>query len=106
MLIKNVLSHPDDLHDGRTLAPYDTAVVSDEDFQLEHYQARLREGLIAVVAETQPQTVDEIRAAINAAPDEKREAVKASFREAEEASEKPRQGVLDATKTSESEENR
>lgn len=45
----------------------------------------------------EPLTVTDIKAAIDAASDDEREAVKAQFREAEEARSEPRKGVLDAT---------
>jgi hypothetical protein len=106
VLIKNVLPHSDDLHDGRPIDSCETAEITADDFQLEHYQARLRDGLIVVVSEnaSAPQTVPDIVAAIDAAPESEREALKAQFRAAEEASEHPRVGVLDATKP-DSEEN-
>jgi hypothetical protein len=104
VLIKNVLSHTDDLHDGRAIGAYETAEISAEDFQLEHYQARLRDGLIAVLDDSaEPLSVADIKAAIDAASDEDREAVKASFREAEERNESPRKGVLDITKSDDKE---
>jgi hypothetical protein len=104
VLIKNLLPHPDDLHDGRPIDAYATAEVTPEDFQLEHYQGRLRDGLLAVVPEdNEPPTVDAIKAAIEGASDDEREAVKAQFRQAEEASARPRQGVLDATKPADKE---
>jgi hypothetical protein len=56
VLIKNVLPHPDDLHDGRAIGAYETADVSPKDFELEHYQSRLRDGCL-VVAE--PDETDE-----------------------------------------------
>lgn len=106
MLIKNVLPHSDDLHDGRPFDSCETAQITTEDFRLEHYQARLRDGLIVVVSEDAgaPQTVADIVAAIDVAPETEREALKAQFRAAEQASERPRQGVLEATKP-DSEEN-
>lgn len=101
MLIKNVLPHPDDLHDGRPFPPYETAEITPEDFELEHYQARLRDGLIVVVTshERPQQSVAEIVAAIEAA--ENPETAKAHFRKIEEAGDSPRKGVLDATKPNE-----
>jgi hypothetical protein len=48
VLIKNVLPHPDDLHDGRAIGAYETAEVSAKDFELEHYQSRLRDGCLVV----------------------------------------------------------
>jgi hypothetical protein len=48
-------------------------------------------------AEEGPQSVAGIKAAIEAAPEDEREALKASFRKAEEVREQPRKGVLDAT---------
>ena len=104
MLIKNLLPHPDDLHDGRPIDAYETAEVTPEDFQREHYQGRLRDGLLAVVPEdNEPLTVDAIKAAIAAAPEDEREAIKDQYRQAEEASTQPRQGVLDATKPADKE---
>lgn len=104
MLIKNVLSHPDDLHDGRTIDAYATADITPEELALEHYQRRLRDGLLVVAEDEQePLKVAEVVAAIDAASAEERETVKAQFREAEEASPRPRQGVLDATKPSDKE---
>lgn len=104
MLIKNVCPHLDDLHDGRPIESCETAEISAEDFQLEHYQSRLRDGMLLVVEEAEPLTVTAIVAAIDAAPEAEREAVKASFREAEELREHPRQGVLDATQPSDDKE--
>jgi hypothetical protein len=99
VLIKNVLPHTDDLHDGRPVVAYETAEVSAEDFKLEHYQSRLRDGMLVVVSEDEikPLSVAEIQAAIEAAPQDEREAVKAQYREAEKTSAHPRKGVLDAT---------
>lgn len=51
MLIKNVLPHSDNLHDGRPIASYDTADITAEELQLEHYQSRLRDGLMVLVEE-------------------------------------------------------
>jgi hypothetical protein len=51
---------------------------------------------------SKPLSVAEIRTHIEEASDDEREHVKAAFREAEEASSKPRQGVLDATEPAES----
>jgi hypothetical protein len=51
VLIKNVLSHADDLHDGRPIGPYATAEISDEAAELEHYQSRITDGLMVVVPE-------------------------------------------------------
>jgi hypothetical protein len=108
VLIKNVLPHADDLHDGRRILPYDTSAISAKDFQLRHYQSRLRDGAIVVV-ESQEKTqsggvalpdvdrVTEIIAAIESAPEAERTELKARFRERENEREKPRKGVLDAT---------
>jgi hypothetical protein len=105
VLIRNVSSHPDDLHDGRMLAPFETAEITAEEFKDEHYQARLREGLIVVCPdEPEPTTVKGIIAAIEAAPDELRESEKARFRAAEELRDEQRQGVMDATEPTTSEE--
>jgi hypothetical protein len=104
VLIKNVCPHLDDLHDGRPIETGETAVISADDFQLEHYQSRLRDGLLLVVEdEAEPLNLADIKAAIDAASDEEREGVKATFREIEERSENPRKGVLEATKPSDKE---
>lgn len=51
--IKNVQTHADDLHDGRSLAPYEAAVITDDELALEHYQSRLRDGSILLVPQDQ-----------------------------------------------------
>lgn len=99
MLIKNVCPHLDDLHDGRPIETGETAVISAEDFALEHYQSRLRDGLILVVEDDSERlSLVDVKKAIDAASDEERESVKTAFREIEEGSERPRKGVLDATR--------
>jgi hypothetical protein len=55
------------------------------------------EGGDGAAAGDEPMTVTDIKDAIDAASDDEREAVKAQFREAEEARAEPRKGVLDAT---------
>ena len=49
MLVKNVLSHPDDLHDGRPIGPYETVEVSADAAEMPHYQSRFADGLMVVV---------------------------------------------------------
>jgi hypothetical protein len=98
VLIKNVLSHSDELHDGRPIEAYATAEVSHEDFALEHYQCRIRDGLMVVVEGSPTASVAQIKAAIADASEEDRERVKAQFRSAEQEREDPRSTVLDITK--------
>jgi hypothetical protein len=46
--IKNVVGHPDDLHDGRPIASFATAEISTEELALDHYQTRLDDGSFVV----------------------------------------------------------
>ncbi len=104
MLIKNVLPHPDDLHDGRPIDAYSTVELTDDELALEHYQSRIRDGLMVVVpVPIDPPTVDAIKTAIDAAPEQEREALKAQLRATEQERDEPRKGVLDATKSAEKE---
>ncbi len=54
-LVKNVSAHVDDLHTGTPIEAYGTAEINAKDLQLEHYQARIRSGLMLVVPEPEHQ---------------------------------------------------